>query len=82
MGNLYSGKIKSNGKYVDLSAVTGVTFVDGNDYQIQFLNQGYIREGIEGSGFFMTSIEPFSLRYKGEAVYVCSTKELGINIAE
>ena len=82
MANLFSGTVKSNGKYIDLQQATGVSFVVDNTYQIQFLNQGFIREGEEGKGFFMTSIEPFSLKFQGHTVYVSSSKDLGINIAE
>ena len=42
MANLYSGIIKSNGRYLDLSAETGITFEVGKNYQIQFSNKGFI----------------------------------------
>ena len=82
MVNLYSGTIESNGEYVDLNEATGVTFQTGKDYQIQFFNQGYIREGDIGKGFYITDIAPFTLRYKGGPVFVCSTGKINVNIAE
>lgn len=81
MANLYSGSLDSNGEYLDLAEATGVTFATGNTYQIQFLNQGFIREGEEGTGFFITSINPFSIKCT-DTIYVCSSGKLGINIAE
>ena len=44
MANLYSGIIKSNGDYKDLSVESGIAFEVGKDYQIQFSNKGYIRD--------------------------------------
>lgn len=82
MANLYSGKIQSNGEYINLAEATGLTFEEGVSYQIQFLNQGYIREGEEGTGFLVTSIDPFSFSVKNSNVYVRSIEDLGINIAE
>jgi len=83
MANLYSGTIKSNGRYIDLAQATGITFVTGNIYQIQFYNKGYIREGMSNdTGFYISSIEPFSLKYTGDPIYVQSNTNLQINIAE
>ena len=82
MTNLYSGIIKSNGEYLDLSAETGITFEVGKDYQIQFCNKGFIREGEIGTGFTVWEARPFTLQYKGGTVYVCSAGKLEINIAE
>ena len=82
MANLYSGKVESNGEYINLIEETGITLEEDHVYQIQFLNQGFIREGEDGSGFFMTSNKPFSMIYKGDPIFVCSAKSIGINIAE
>jgi hypothetical protein len=82
MANLYSGTIKSNGRYLDLSAETGIVFEVGKRYQIQFCNKGYIREGEIGTGFTVFEANPFTLEYKGDPVYVCSTGKLEINVAE
>lgn len=82
MANLYSGIIKSNGDYKDLSVESGVAFEVGKDYQIQFSNKGYIREGETGLGFCIYEAVPFTLRFKGDPVYVCSTGKLEVNIAE
>ena len=82
MANLYSGEIKCNGRYVDLSVATGVVFQVGQDYQIQFSNKGFIREGSTGTGFSIYEAVPFTLKYKGDPVYVSSTTKLLINIAE
>ena len=82
MANLYSGKIESNGEYINLIEAAGITLEEDHVYQIQLLNQGFIREGGDGSGFFMTSNKPFSMIYKGYPVFVCSAKSIGINIAE
>ena len=82
MANLYSGVIKSNGKYIDLSVASGITFQNGQDYQIQFFNKGFIREGEIGEGFAVYQADPFTVRYKGDPIYVCSTTKLEINVAE
>ena len=82
MANLFTGTVKSNNKYVDLSVVSGVVFEDGKDYQIQFFNKGYIREGEEGKGFCIFNAEPFTIRYTGSPIYVCTTTSMEINVAE
>lgn len=82
MANLYSGIIKSNGKYVDLSVASGIAFEEGHDYQIQFFNKGFIREGEAGKGFEIYDANPFTLRFKGAPVYVCSVGKIEINIAD
>lgn len=82
MANLYSGIIKSNGDYKDLSVESGVAFEVGKDYQIQFFNKGYIREGETGVGFCIYEAVPFTLRFKGDPVYVSSVGKIEINIAE
>ena len=82
MANLYSGIIKSNGDYKDLSVESGVAFEVGKDYQIQFFNKGYIREGETGVGFCIYEAVPFTLRFKGDPVYVSSVGKIEINIAD
>ena len=82
MANLYSGIIKSNGNYKDLSVEAGIAFEVGKDYQIQFFNKGYIREGEIGTGFCIYDANPFTIRFTGAPVYVCSTGKLEINLAE
>ena len=82
MANLYSGIIKSNGRYLDLSVETGVVFETGKEYQIQFFNKGFIREGEIGTGFNVYEASPFTVLYKGDPIYVCSTGKLEINVAE
>jgi hypothetical protein len=82
MANLWSGIIKSNGEYKDLSVESGIAFEVGKDYQIQFFNKGYIREGEEGTGFCIYEAVPFTLRFKGDPVYVQSATKIEVNIAE
>lgn len=82
MANLYTGYVESNKEYVDLQEATGVTFTNGNSYQIQFQNKGYIRAGEIGEGFLINFLEPFDLNYKGDDIYVCSETKLKINISE
>ena len=82
MANLYSGTIASNGRYLDLGEETGLTFQSGHDYQIQFFNKGYIREGETGKGFYICDAAPFTLSFKGDTVYVYSVGNLEINIAD
>ena len=82
MANLFSGIIKSNGEYKDLSVESGIAFEVGKDYQIQFFNKGYIREGEEGTGFCIYEAVPFTLRFKGDPVYVKSATKIEVNIAE
>lgn len=82
MANLYSGIIKSNGRYLDLSAETGITFEVGKNYQIQFSNKGFIREGEIGTGFNIYEAVPFTIQFKGDPIYVCSVGKLEVNVAE
>jgi hypothetical protein len=82
MANLYSGVIKSNGNYKDLSVESGIAFQVDHDYQVQFFNKGYIREGENGVGFCIYDANPFTIRFKGDPIYVSSTGKLEINIAE
>ena len=82
MANLFSGIIKSNGNYKDLSVESGVVFEVGHDYQIQFSNKGFVREGEKGVGFNIYEAVPFTIRFKGDPLYVCSTGKLEVNIAE
>ncbi len=81
MANLYSGTIECNGNYVDLSTETGVEFENGHDYQVQFFNKGYIREGEEGTGFRVYEGLPVTIKYQGTPVYVSSAGKLEVNIA-
>ena len=82
MANLYSGTVKSNGRYLDLSVESGIAFEVDHDYQIQFFNKGYVREGDEGKGFYIFESTPFTIRFKGDPIYVCSAGKLDINIAD
>lgn len=82
MANLFTGNIISNREYVDLEEASGVTLTNGNWYQIQFHNKGYIREGEIGEGFLITFPEPFKFKYKGETIYICSETKCKINLAE
>ena len=82
MANLYSGIIKSNGNYKDLSVESGIAFEVGKDYQIQFSNKGFIREGEIGEGFDIFEATPFTIRFTGAPIYVCSTGKIKVNIAE
>ena len=82
MANLYTGNVVSNGEYVDISEASGIVFEIGKDYQIQFFNKGYIREGETGEGFCIYKSDPFTLRYTGGTVYVCGETKIGINIAD
>lgn len=82
MANLYSGVIKSNGNYIDLSVATGIAFEVGKNYQIQFFNKGYVREGEIGTGFIIFEANPFNIRFTGAPIYVQSTGKLEINVAD
>ena len=82
MANLYTGTIKCDGEYKNIATETGVTFTTGNTYQIQFLNTGYVREGVTGEGFFVSSSDPFSYKCNGDDLYVCNGSSVVINIAE
>ena len=82
MANLYTGTIECNGEYKNIATETGVTFTTGNNYQIQFLNTGYIREGEEGKGFYVSSSNPITYECDGDDLYVCNGSSVVINIAE
>ena len=82
MANLYSGVVKSNGNYIDLSVETGIVFEVGKNYQIQFFNKGYVREGEVGTGFIIYEATPFNIQFTGAPIYVCSTGKLEINVAD
>ena len=82
MANLYSGTVKSNGRYVDLSVASGIVFEVGHDYQIHFSNKWFVREGEVGTGFNIYEATPFTIRFKGDPIYVCSATKIDINIAD
>lgn len=82
MANLYTGTIECNGEYKNVATETGVTFVTGNAYQIQFLNTGYIREGEIGKGIRISFDVPFTYECDGDNLYVCNSSSITINISE
>ena len=82
MTNLYTGTIKCNNKYKDVTAETGIVFETGKNYQLQLLNIGYIREGEVGKGFLINSSEPFVYACKGSTLYISSSNTITINIAD
>lgn len=82
MANLYSGTVKCNGNYKDLSVESGIAFEVGKDYQIQFSNKGFIREGEIGVGFNIFEGNPFTIRFTGAPIYVCTATKVDVNIAD
>lgn len=83
MANLWTGRINPNGTFQDLSNVSGITFTNGNKYQIQIQNSANIREGETGEGFYWDKLEPIIYEHKGNSLYI-KPNWLGcvVNIAE
>ncbi len=83
MANLYTGNINTNGKYVNLSTLTGVTFTEGTTYAIQIQNTAWLREGTDGQGFIFNKDKGYSWTCKGDDLYIRTTlADAIINIAE
>ena len=83
MANLATITVQTAGEYEDLATLADVTFTNGNDYQIQvqFQKPVWVREGSIGEGFIVPSIEPFTLKYKGDTLYINAEYAI-VNISE
>ena len=81
MANLYTGYIESNGEYVDLEEATGLTFTQDTTYQIQYQNKGYLREGEVGEGFLINFLEPITIKYVGDTIYLMGCTKVKVNFA-
>lgn len=84
MANLGFFKIPdTNGEYLSLSEVTGITFEIGKNYQLQVQNECYLCEGAKKGGFIIN--KPIFIIYKptSETLYVrVDSGDAYINIAE
>ena len=79
MANLFSGRINTEGQYLDLSQLSGIDFTVGTVYTIQIIYSGWIREGETGLGFNVSS-QPFQWTADNNTLYVKG--EFSINIAD
>ena len=41
----YTGSINTNGEFVDVETLTGITFTPGNNYSVQIQNLAYFKIG-------------------------------------
>lgn len=82
MSNLYTGTIDTEGQYQTLASLTGLTFTDGNKYEIQIQNQAYVREGLTGDGFLINSDRPFIYTCASDDLYIKTNTICVVNIAD
>lgn len=83
MSNLYTGTIQTNGEYVNLAELTGITFTEGTTYAIQLQNMAWLREGTDGKGFLFNRDKGYSWTCKGDDLYIrTESQSVVINIAE
>ena len=87
MANIAYKSIKTDGKYVDLAATLGITFIVGKTYQIQLLNTGTIiiaDEQPKEGGFFLMDEKPFGYKHLGSKLWLKSTngRPCIVNVSE
>ena len=85
MANLGIFEINTNGEYMNLSTLTGITFVTGNSYLIQ--NYGGSCIVIESSvqpteGGFVVDNKPFKYECDGSDIYIQTNGNIYLNISE
>lgn len=81
MANLYSGVIDTKGSYNTVTELTEVTFTENTTYTIQVLNPAWVREGTEGTGFYLTNNKPFQYTAGSDDLYIRTDNTVTINIA-
>lgn len=88
MANIaYNKSIKTNGQYVDLAEVMGITFSLNEHYQIQLLNTAMVMisdsKPTEG-GFLIFDNKPFGYTHLGQTLWIKSieNKPIEVNISE
>lgn len=87
MANIKSKFIQSNGDYVDLAEEMGITFTEGNDYQIQIQNAATVivsaTKPTEG-GFYINTNKPFGYTHTGDTLWIKTLQytDAFVNIAE
>lgn len=88
MANIaYNKSIKTNGQYVDLAEVMGITFSLNEHYQIQLLNTALVMisdsKPTEG-GFLIFDNKPFGYTHLGQTLWIKSieNKPIEVNISE
>lgn len=83
----YKKSIKTQGQYVDLAEVMGITFTLNSKYQIQLLNSAMViisdEQPTEG-GFFIFDNKPFGYKHLGSRLWIKSieNKPVEVNISE
>lgn len=88
MANIaYNKSIRTNGQYVDLAEVMGITFELNEHYQIQLLNTAMVmiadNKPTEG-GFLIFDNKPFGYTHLGQKLWIKSieNKPIEVNISE
>lgn len=84
MANLGYFKVNTNGKYVKLSEITGLTIASGTTYLLQVEGACRVCESAtepEG-GFYINKAEPFSYTAGDADLWVKTNGSCYINIAE
>lgn len=85
MANLGFFEIDTDGEYVNLSDITGITFASGKTYLIQIQGSCNLCESATKptkGGFLINKNEPFSYTSNGTTLWVCTVSSSYINIAE
>lgn len=87
MANLAYKSIKTNGDYIDLAAVLGITFEIGKTYQIQLMSGATIilsDEKPKEGGFFIFDSKPFGYKHTGSKLWLKAVdkRPVEVNIAE
>lgn len=83
MSNLYTGEINTQGEYVNLAQIAGITFTQDTTYAFQIQNAAWLREGTEGKGFLFNKDKGYNWTCKGDDLYIRTTLSPAIvNIAE
>ena len=88
MANIaYNKSIRTNGQYVDLAEIMGITFSLNEHYQIQLLNTAMVMiaddKPTEG-GFLIFDNKPFGYTHLGQKLWIKSieNKPIEVNISE
>lgn len=71
MATSYTGRIGTDGQYVDLATESGVTFTSGTTYTIQIQNLAYLKLG--DAEFAIYTNDPFTYTAGSDTLYIKTT---------
>lgn len=83
MANLYTGNQNFKG-YKTLAEIMDTTLTAGKKYLIQIQGLCYLREGTEGTGFFVSELNPIEYTVGSDDLYLScvNSRSFTINVAE